>query len=57
MAHLGPGHIRKILLKNPAQQAVIRDAVTAYQEHGERLEELSQINLELFRRAQPLTPD
>ena len=56
-AHLGPGHIRKILLKTPAQQATIRDAVTAYREHGERLEELSQINLELFRRGEPLSPD
>lgn len=55
-AHLGPGNIRKILLKNPAQQGVVRDAVTAYQEHWERLEELSQINLELFRRDEPLAP-
>ena len=56
-AHLGPGDIRKMLLKTPAQQAVIRDAVTVYQKHWERLEELSQINLELFRREEPLTPD
>lgn len=56
-AHLGPGNIRKLLLKTPAQQAVIRDAVRVYQEHWERLEELSQINLELFRRDEPLTPD
>ncbi len=55
-AHVGPGNIRKILLKTPAQQAVIREAVIVYQQHWERLEELSQINLELFRRDEALTP-
>lgn len=55
-AHLGPGNIRKVLLKTPDQQKRIRDAVATYQSHWERLEELSQINLELFRRDEPLTP-
>ena len=56
-AHLGPGNIRKILLKTSAQQTVIREAVIVYQQHWERLEELSQINLELFRRDEALTPN
>ena len=55
-SHLGPGQIRKILLKTPAEQTTIQEAVRAYQEHWERLEELSQINLELFRRGEALRP-
>ncbi len=55
-SHLGPGNIRKIQLKTPAQQTVIREAVVVYQQHWERLEELSQINLELLRRNEALTP-
>ena len=53
-SHLGPGQICKILLKTPAEQTTIQVAVRAYQEHWERLEELSQINLELFRRGEAL---
>ena len=55
-SHLGPGQICKILLKTPAEQTTIQEAVRAYQEHWERLEELSQINLELFRRGEALRP-
>lgn len=53
-ANLGVGHIRKVLLKTPAQQQAVQRGVTGYQTHWERLEELSQINLELLRRGEPL---
>ena len=56
-SHLAPGNIRKMLLKTPDQQSVIRASVQAYQAHWQRLEELSQINLELFRREEALTPE
>lgn len=53
-ANLGVGRIVKSLLKTPAQQQVARQAVAGYQAHWDRLEELSQINLELLRRGEPL---
>lgn len=53
-ANLGVGQLRKTLLKTPAQQAAVRRGVAAYQAHWARLEELSQINLELWRRGEPL---
>ena len=53
-ANLGVGQIRKLLLKTPAQQEAVRRAVASYQTHWEQLEELSQINLELWRRGEPL---
>jgi len=53
-ANLGVGQIRKSLLKTPAQQQAVQRGVTGYQAHWERLEELSQINLELLRRGEPL---
>jgi hypothetical protein len=53
-ANLGVGNIRKSLLKTPAQQQQARQAVAGYQAHWDRLEELSQINLELLRRGEPL---
>lgn len=53
-ANLGVGLIRKFLLKTPAQQQAVQRGVTGYQAHWERLEELSQINLELLRRGEPL---
>lgn len=55
-ANLAPGHILKFLLKTPAQQAAAAHGVRAYQEHWERLEELSQVNAELLRRGEPLGP-
>ena len=55
-ANLGVGQIRKSLLKTPAQQQAVQRGVRAYQAHWERLEELSQINLELLRRGEPLAP-
>lgn len=54
VANLGPGHILKFLLKTPAQQQAAAHGVAAYQQHWERLEELSQINAELLRRREPL---
>ena len=56
-SHLGPGQIRKILLKTSDERMAIQEAVRAYQEHWEGLEELSQINLELFRRGESLQPN
>ena len=53
-ANLGVGLIRKSLLKTAAQQQAVQRGVAAYQAHWERLEELSQINLELLRRGEPL---
>ena len=53
-ANLGVGQIRKSLLKTTAQQQEAQRAVAGYQAHWERLEELSQINLELLRRGEPL---
>ncbi|MCW5554011.1 MAG: hypothetical protein KIS67_17880 [Verrucomicrobiae bacterium] len=54
VANLGPGRILKSLLKTPDQQQAVRHGVSGYQTHWERLEELSQINLELLRRGEPL---
>ena len=51
---LQAGQVRKFLLKSPAQQEVARQGVNAYQSFWEGLEELSQINGELLRRAEPL---
>jgi hypothetical protein len=53
-ANLGVGQIRKSLLKTPAQQQTVQHGVAGYQAHWECLEELSQINLELLRRGEPL---
>jgi hypothetical protein len=54
VANLASGHIRKFLLKGTAQQQTGQHGVAGYQAHWERLEELSQINLELLRRGEPL---
>ncbi|HNI83433.1 MAG TPA: hypothetical protein PLX21_15985 [Rhodocyclaceae bacterium] len=54
VANLSPGHILKSLLKTPAVRAVAQRGVAGYQAHWEGLEELSQINLELLRRGEPL---
>lgn len=53
-ANLGVGQIHKSLLKTVAQQQAVQHGVAGYQAHWERLEELSQINLELLRRDEPL---
>jgi hypothetical protein len=54
LANLGPGHILKSLLKTPEVQEMAQAGVAGYQAHWEGLEELSQINLELLRRGEPL---
>jgi hypothetical protein len=57
VANLASGHIRKLLLKSPAQKQSGQHGVTGYQAHWERLEELSQINLELLRREESLSSE
>ena len=56
-AGLEAGNVRKFLLKTPAQQAVARHGVGAYQDFWDQLEELSQINAELVRRGEALDPE
>ena len=53
IANLGPGHILKTLLKTPVERETVHAGVAGYQAHWDRLEELSQINLELLRRGEP----
>lgn len=53
-AGLKAGNVRKFLLKTPAQQAVARHGVAAYQLFWDQLEELSQTNAELLRRGEVL---
>lgn len=53
IANLGPGHILKTLLKTPGEREAVHAGVAGYQAHWDRLEELSQINLELLRRGEP----
>ena len=57
MVNLASGNIRKFLLKSPAQKQTGQHGVAGYQAHWERLEELSQINLELLRREEPLSSE
>lgn len=51
---LGPGRIRKFLLKTPEQQDQARRGTAAYSQFVEGMEELSQINAELLRRGESL---
>jgi hypothetical protein len=53
-ANLGGGQIRKSLRKTPAQEQTAQHGVAGFRIHWERLEESSQINLELLRRREPL---
>lgn len=55
VCNLAPGQVLKFQLKRPPEQAAVRQAVQHYQQHWERLEELSQINAELLRRGEPLS--
>jgi hypothetical protein len=48
------GHVRKFLLKTADALGAARDAVTAFNQFYDQLEELSQINAELLRRGDPL---
>lgn len=56
LACLALGRVRKFLLKTPAQQQQARAGTTAYTRFMEQVEELSQINAELLRRGEPLSP-
>lgn len=51
---LAVGKINKFLLKSPAQQQSAREGIEHYRHLQEQLEELSQINAELLRRAEDL---
>jgi hypothetical protein len=48
------GQVRKFLLKTPELLGRARGAVGAFNRFYDQLEELSQINLELLRRGEPL---
>jgi len=48
------GTVRKFLLKSPESQQLARECVEAFNSFYDTLEELSQINLELLRRGEPL---
>ena len=48
------GTVRKFLLKSPESQQLARACVEAFNSFYDTLEELSQINLELLRRGEPL---
>jgi hypothetical protein len=54
ISNLAPGHVLKYQLKDPDQQAAVQHAIQHYLQHWEGLEELSQINIELLRRGEPL---
>lgn len=56
VSNLAPGHVLKFLLKDPDRQQAAQQGVEHYQAHWQGLEELSQINAELLRRGEPLTP-
>lgn len=51
---LAKGHIKKFLLKTPAQQQRGREGIAHFNQLYEAMEELSQINSELLRRDEPL---
>jgi hypothetical protein len=54
---LGVGRIRKFPLKDPVQQEQARVGTAAYTQFMEGVEELSQINVELLRRKDPLAAE
>jgi hypothetical protein len=51
---LAVGKVNKFLLKSPAQQQSAREAIEHYRQLQDQLEELSQINAALLRRAENL---
>jgi hypothetical protein len=51
---LGVDRVNKFLLKSEAQQRDARQGIEHYRQFHELVEELSQINTELLRRADPL---
>ena len=54
---LAVGQVNNFLLKSDAQQHAARTGIEHYRRLQEQLEELSQINAELLRRAEPLDHD
>ena len=54
---LAVGKINKFLLKVPAQQQAAQQGIAHFRQLQEQLEELSQINAELLRRAENLGGD
>jgi hypothetical protein len=51
---LAVGKMNKFLLKTPAQQQAAKDGIESYHHFQEQIEELSQINAQLLRRAETL---
>lgn len=51
---LAPGRVQKFQLKSGEQQRAARAATAAFNDFYDLLEELSQINTELFRRGEAL---
>lgn len=54
---LGPGRVNKFLLKTDSQRKAAQEGIAHYRRLQELLEELSQINSELLRRAERLAPE
>ena len=52
----GKGQVQSLLLKSPAQIDQARQGVAAYAQAQQAIDELSQINRELLRRGEPLSP-
>jgi hypothetical protein len=50
---LGPGKVRKFLLKTSEQQKQARAGIVAHVKYLRQLAELSEINTELLRRGEP----
>jgi hypothetical protein len=50
------GQMQSLLLKSPAQVDQARQSLAAYAQVQQVLDEISQINHELLRRAEPLVP-
>jgi hypothetical protein len=54
---LGSGRINKFLLKTATQQKSAQEGIAHFRRLHEQLEELSQINSELLRREERLSPE
>ena len=52
---LGPGQVRKFLLKTPAQRKQARAGIAAHLKWQRQLAELSEINTELLRRGEKIS--
>jgi hypothetical protein len=54
---LAQGRMSSVLLKSEAQMVQARQAVQAYRQFLEQVDQLSWINLELLRRDEPVTEE